>query len=123
MRHKMRKIHKMLLLLFLLATGLSLSASFFSYALFGAGDPFDTAGGLFRIMFTDTAYAEIQQDPRVILAQPDVSLDEYMAARGYIRDNEQQLGSLCVFTNGVSEELIMYAANRFFARWCWQEQG
>lgn len=122
MRHTIRKAHKMLLLLFLLAAGLSLAASFFSYAIFGAGDPFATAGGLIRVMFTDTAYAEIQQDPRVILAQPGISLDEYMAARGYIRDNEQQLGSLCVFTNGDSEELIIYAQNRFFARWCWQEQ-
>ena len=46
MLHLHRKLQKCFLLLFLLAVCLGLAASMISYAVFGAGDPYDTAAGL-----------------------------------------------------------------------------
>lgn len=116
-----RKLQKWFLLLFLLAVGLGLAASMISYAIFGAGDPYDTAAGLYRVLFTDAPYAEIQQDPRIILAKPTASLDAYMAERGYTQDTSQQLGALLTYTNGEREEIIVCAVNSRLAQWRWQE--
>lgn len=97
-----------------------ISTSFLSYSHFGVINPFSTASGLAKVMFTDTQYVEIQQSPRVIIAKPDASLDEFMQAQGYSKDEEKQMGALCTFTDGSEEELISYSCNKHFSKWCWQ---
>ena len=97
------------------------ASSFTSYAKFGVSNPFSTAYGLIKVMFTDTEYVEIQQYPKVIVAKTDTSLDKYMEKHGYTRDTEKQLGALCTFTTGDFEELITYSQNKYFSKWRWQE--
>ena len=97
-------------------------SSFISYAKFSVVNPFSTASGLVKVIFTDTDYVEIQQYPKVIIAKPDTSLDEYMENEGgYKRVEEEQLGSLHMFSNGDHSEYIMYSVNNYFSKWRWQE--
>lgn len=97
-----------------------IGASLWSYAEFGVINPISTASGLARVVFTEEEYVEIQQYPKVIIAKPDASLDDYMAAQGYERDEERQMGALCTFTDGNFEELVIYSQNRHYSKWCWQ---
>jgi len=118
MKNKGTKIIIGVLILTILIIGVS---SFTSFAKFGVGNPFSTAHGLIKVMFTDTEYVEIQQYPKVIVAKPETSLDKYMKKHGYKRDTEKQLGALCTFTTGDFEELITYSQNKYFSKWRWRE--
>lgn len=41
--------------------------SFISYSKFGVVNPFSTANGLIKVMFTEKEYIEIQKYPKVIV--------------------------------------------------------
>ena len=92
-----------------------------SYAKFDVADPFSAASGIIQVVLTDTEYVQIQDDPVVIVAKPDASLDAYMERYGYLPDGEAQMGSLHTYCDNHSHQTVHCSENQFFARWSWQE--
>ncbi len=91
------------------------------YVTFNTGNPFSAASGYFQITVLDKEYVEIQKSPQVILAQPsDEIFIEYMELRGFTELEEEQMGSIRVFSNGSEKELIKYNKNAHCSTWCWQ---
>lgn len=98
-----------------------LGSSFASYVTFGTANPFSAASGYFQISVLDKAYVEIQTSPKVVIAQPDGELlTEYMRSRGFAEVEDEQMGGMGVFTNGVEKEWISCSMNGYFSKWRWQ---
>ena len=111
--------HRKLLLIVLAVVLIYGAAAFASYAKFRVADPISAAAGLAQILLTEKEYAEIQDDPKVILAQPDASLDDYMEEQGIIRADDEQMGAILVFRDGDYREYVQYSVNGYFSRWSW----
>ena len=111
--------HRKLLLVVLAVVLIYGAAAFASYAKFRVADPISVAAGLTQILLTEKEYAEIQDDPKVILAQPDASLDDYMEEQGMTRADDEQMGAISVFHNGDYREYVQYSVNDYYSRWSW----
>ena len=111
--------HRKLLLVVLAVVLVYGAAAFASYAKFHVADPISAAAGLAQILFTEKEYAEIQDDPKVILAKPEASLDDYMEEQGMIRADDEQMGAILVFRDGDYREYVQYSVNGYFSRWSW----
>ena len=98
-----------------------LGSCFISYSAFNTGNPFSAASGLFQITVLNKEYVVIQESPKVVIAQPNgqVFID-YMESRGFTEIEEEQMGSMRVFTNGKEKEWVMYSINGNYSKWCWQ---
>lgn len=88
---------------------------------FRTENPFLAGWGLIQIFFTDTEFAVIQDYPRVVLAKPEVSLDDYMAYQGMDRQVDEQMGAIHVFSNHDCKAYIHYSMNTYYSLWRWQE--
>ena len=98
------------------------SALFISYDKFGTVNIFSTVAGYLRVRNTDAQAVVIQEEPRIMIAEPEQELlDRHMETLGYERVDEKQLGGLCVFSNGNDEQRIMYSQNKYYSLWEWQE--
>ncbi|HHV97268.1 MAG TPA: hypothetical protein GXX37_12505 [Clostridiaceae bacterium] len=117
MKRNKRKIAVACLVLFVVL-GI---ASFISYSKFNVLSPFSTAYGLFQVIFTDKEYVVIQKYPRVIVAKPTVSLQEYMKNLGFEEDTENQMGALHRFQSNDTVQYVIYSVNKYFSKWRWQE--
>ena len=117
MKRKTKKIIAIFLAL-IIVLGL---ASFISYSTFNVLNPFSTVKGLIQVIFTDKEYVEIQKHPKVIVAKPNVSLQDYMNRLGFKEDTENQMGALHRFQNNESDQYVMYSMNRYFSKWRWEE--
>lgn len=95
--------------------------SFISFLKFNTINPFGSLNGFAKVVFTDTEYVKIQEHPKVIIANTNASLYDYMEKQGYKKDEEKQMGSLNVFNKGDFEEIIEYSKNKYFALWSWKE--
>lgn len=94
---------------------------FISYATFHTANPFSVASGYFQITVLDKEYVEIQESPKVVIAQPKGELFiNYMESRGFTEIEEEQMGAIRVFTNGKEKEWIWYSVNGYYAKWRWQ---
>ena len=82
-------------------------------------NPAAAAAGLVRVLFTDAECVEIQRAPKVILAKPGASLEEYMAQQGYA--SKERMGSLWTFSDGGAQQLVACSQNRYFVHWVWQK--
>lgn len=96
-------------------------ATFFAYSKFNVINPFSTASGLIQIALTDREYVEIQKYPKVIVAKPEASLQDYMVALGFEEDIENQMGAMHRFRNNDSAQYVIYSVNKYFSKWEWQE--
>lgn len=98
------------------------SALLVSYDKFGTVNVFSSVAGYLRVRNTDAQAVVIQEDPQIMIADPDADLlDRHMETLGYKRVDEKQLGSLCVFSNGTDEQHVMYSQNKYYSLWEWQE--
>lgn len=118
LKSKKGKIMIGILATFIIILGIG---SFLSYSKFSVINPFSTTHGLLQIMFTEKEYLELQSYPKVILAKPTLSLNDYMKSQGFKEDEENQMGALHMYTNETSVQYVMYSVNRYFAKWRWQE--
>jgi hypothetical protein len=114
------KTRKILALCLALIIVLSI-ASFISYSKFNVLNPFSTISGLIQIAFTDKEYIEVQNYPKVIIAKPNASLQDYMQNLGFQEDTENQMGALHRFQNNDAVQYVMYSMNKYFSKWKWQE--
>lgn len=96
-------------------------ASFISYSKFNVWNSFSTISGLTQIIFTEKEYVEIQGYPKVIIAKPSTSLQDYMQSLGFQEDKENQMGALHRFQNNDVAQYVMYSTNKYFSKWRWQE--
>ena len=104
----------------ILITALLVSC-FISYVKFNTGNPFSVASGYFQIAVLDKEYIQIQNSPKVVLAQPDNEIFvNYMKSRGFTEIEDEQMGGMRVFTNGEEKEWILYSINGHYSKWCWQ---
>lgn len=93
-----------------------------SYVKFGTVNVFSSISGYLRVVNTDAQAVVIQDNPKIMIADPDADLlDRHMEALGYERVDEKQMGGLYVFSNGNDEQLIMYSQNKYYSLWEWQE--
>ena len=115
-----RRIVIAVLVFAVLVTSL-LGSCFITYVTFNTSNPFAVAGGYFQIAVFDKAYVEIQETPKVVLAQPneDVFID-YMESRGFTEIKEEQMGAIRIFSNGEEKELVWYSINDHYSKWRWQ---
>uniref|UniRef100_UPI00405681B1 hypothetical protein n=1 Tax=Agathobacter sp. TaxID=2021311 RepID=UPI00405681B1 len=98
------------------------SALLVSYNKFGTVNIFSAVSGYIRVMNTDAQAVTIQENPQIMIADPDMELlDRHMDTLGYERVDEKQLGGLIVFSNGTDEQRIMYSQNKYYSLWKWQE--
>lgn len=98
-----------------------LGGCFISYITFNTGNPFAVASGYFQITVLDKKYVEIQNSPKVVIAQPDEEVFiNYMESRGFAEIKEAQMGAMRVFTNGKEKEFIWYSINGNYSKWRWQ---
>lgn len=98
------------------------SALLVSYDKFGTVNVFSSVAGYLRVRNTDAQAVVIQEDPQIMIADPDADLlDRHMETLGYKRVDEKQLGALCVFSNGTDEQHVMYSQNKYYSLWEWQE--
>jgi len=96
-------------------------SSLFSYSKFRVLNPFSTAYGLIQVIFMEKEYVVIQRYPKVIVAKPTVSLQDYMKSLGFEEDEENRMASLHRFHNGDEVQYVMYSTNMYFSKWIWQE--
>ena len=98
------------------------SALLISYDKFGTANVFSSVAGYLRVRNTNAQAVVIQEDPQIMIADPDADLlDRHMETLGYERVNEKQLGGLLVYSNGADEQRIMYSQNKYYSLWKWQE--
>lgn len=98
-----------------------LTSCLISYVKFNTVNPFSAASGYFQITVLGKEYIQIQNSPKVVLAQPDnESFINYMQSRGFTETEDEQMGGMRVFTNGEDKEWISYSANGHYSKWCWQ---
>lgn len=98
------------------------SVMLISYNKFGTINVFSAANGVIQVMYTNAQSVRIQEYPQIIIAEPNAELlDIYMDSLGYTRVEDNQLGELCVFSNGSQEQHIMYSQNEYYSLWEWQK--
>ena len=115
-----RKTRKILVICLALIMTLGM-ASFISYSKFNVLNPFSTVSGLIQVVFTDKEYIEVQKYPKVIIAKPSASLQDYMKNLGLQEDTKNQMGALHRFQNNDAAQYVMYSMNKYFSKWRWQE--
>ena len=108
-------------LVFAILVASFLGACLISYATFDTGNPFAVASGYFQITVLDKKYVQIQNSPKVVIAQPyeEIFID-YMESNGFTEVKEAQMGAIRVFTNGNEKEFIWYSINGNYSKWRWQ---
>lgn len=97
---------------------------FISLDKFNTLNPFNSGAGLFKIMFTSTPIVKIQEYPKVYLAKPENSqqlLIDFMESRGYHHMEEEQMGSIMVFSNETSSNYVAFSVNRYYSKWVFRE--
>lgn len=95
-----------------------------SQAKLGVSNPLAAAGGLARVVVLDVEHVEVQDYPKVVIAQPGASLEEYMANEGYTELEEERMGSIRVFavgSNGDSLNYVEHTVNDHYQLWVWRE--
>ena len=98
-----------------------LGSSLLSYVTFNVGNPFSASIGYFQVTVLDKDYVEISEEPKVMLAQPNMNiLINYMKARGFTEVEDEQMGAILVFTNGEQKEWVHYSVNKYCSKWYWE---
>ena len=92
-----------------------------SYVNFNVANPIATVVGLGKVIFTDTDFVVIREEPKVVFVKPDYTLTEYMESLGYTEDEEKRDFALHTFVNGDSEVTIHRSYNNVYGMWHWQE--
>lgn len=95
-----------------------LAACLFSAAAFGTAN-LVSAAGLARVTLLNEPWAEIACEPKVVLAASEISITDYMAARGFAENEQERMGALRVFEKDGAKEYVLCSVNRWFARWVW----
>lgn len=78
--------------------------------------------GLWKIIFLNTEYVEIQEYPQVVIAKPDGAKDNLIK----YMDNEdfmfkEQMGSMMIFENNLNiEQFVSFELNKYYSKWVWQ---
>lgn len=105
-----------------LAVGLG-SSVLFSAARFGVANPFSVLAGLYQVGCMDTAYVELQQYPKVMLAKPATVdlLIGYMESQGYAENPEGRTGSILEFEQSGHKIYVDFSVNRCYSLWQWRE--
>lgn len=98
-----------------------LGSSILSYVTFNVGNPFSASIGYFQVTVLDKDYVEISEEPKVMLAQPNMNiLINYMKSRGFTEVEDAQMGAIRVFTNGEQKEYVHYSMNKYCSKWYWE---
>ena len=92
-----------------------------SYVNFKVANPITTAVALCRVIFTDTDYVVVKDDPKIVFVKADYTLAEYMEIQGYKEDVEKRDGSMRTFVTDGSEVTIHRSYNNVFGMWHWVE--
>ena len=115
------KVKKFVIILIVAVLFLGIG-SIISYSNFRVANPFLSASALYKVLFTETEYVQLQEYPQVLIAKPDGSLDEYMLEKGDYKELEEaQQGALHIYSNGDSMDYIMVSVNKYFSLWSWRE--
>lgn len=108
----------------ILAAALLGVGSLVSQAKLGVSNPLAAASAISQVVLLDADRAKAQDYPRVVLAKPDASLEEYMADEGYVEVEGERMGSIRVFATergGDSVNYIEYTVNGLYSLWVWRE--
>ena len=98
-----------------------LGSCFISYLKFDTVNPFSAVNGFVQVVVGGEDYVEIQDSPKVIIAQPNKELFiEYMESRGFTEVEIEEMGSLYYFGNSEGMEAVFYSQNAYFSKWTWE---
>lgn len=101
---------------------LLLLSSVISYIKFEVLNPFTSGVGIIRILVTDKEYVVIQNNPKVILAQPDDAWEHfitYMEQENYIYLEEERVGNRCIFEKDHQKVAVTFRRNDYYSQWTW----
>ena len=92
---------------------------FLSYIKFDTINPISAANGFIQVTVVGKDYLEIQESPRVIIAQPNEELFiKYMESRGFTE--VERFDSFRYFADDEGMESVCYSQNAYFAKWTWE---
>lgn len=97
-------------------------SSYISYSKFNVVNPVSSGIGVVRILANNASYVEIQHSPKVILAQPENSLQmfkDYINSRGYTLLPDEQMGAMHVIEKDGKKEHVLVSVNAYFSKWQW----
>lgn len=118
---KKKKILIAILILIIIGT---FCAGIFSYFKFRVINPFSSTFGMIQILYSEKKYTIVQNYPnKVIFAKPDkaiYALDEYMKSIGFKNLEDEQMGSIIVYSNGSVKEMVDFSVNGYYSKWIWQ---
>ena len=100
------------------------AASLASFEKLGVTDPFATVSSLTQVIILDAEQVKAQDYPQVVIAQPDASLEEYMASEGYVELEDERMGAIRVFSTGPNGDFLKYVehtVNEHYSLWIWRE--
>ena len=84
-------------------------------------NPVSAAAGLYTVMYTDTPYTIIQEEPVIIILSKDrMSFDEVLSAvnlKGYKEDTEMQLAGDHFFKKEGKTIIISESGNSYFCKY------
>jgi len=78
--------------------------------------------GMIKIQFSDIGIIELNTEPKVIMAKPSVDeFIKYMKDRGYDMLEEEQLGSMYVFYDHLTDTKneVFCNMNGYYSLWTW----
>lgn len=79
---------------------------------------------MIQILYSEKEYNIVQKYPnKVIFAKPEkaiYALDKYMNSRGFKNLEDEQMGSIIVYSNGSSKERVKFSVNSYYSKWVWQ---
>ena len=87
-------------------------------------DPLAATAALAQVIVLDAEHVKAQEYPKVIIAQPDTSLEEYMADEGYAELEDERMGSIRVFETEPGGDFLNYVehtVNEYYSLWVWRE--
>lgn len=89
---------------------------------FHVWNPITVIDGLIKIKFQNEKLVELKNNPKVILSNPRFDLLlEYMRNIGYDILEEEQLGSMYVFQDSLTNHkyVVFYSINKYYSLWVW----
>ena len=119
MKKRMRKLVFIPLIIIFLTAGMIIS-----YKEFRIWNPFVTSNGIVRISILGEEYYEIQEYPKIIIANKNLKLEDYMRNLGYEpveTDNDSISENIYEFKASESGSFVEVTKHINFYVWAWRE--
>lgn len=117
----MSKKIKRIILIFILILLIAILSVIISYKTFKIYNPFVPLKGIFEIVTVKEDYVQICEYPKVIVANKNTSLKDYMTELGYSETNTELSDKFIhEFTLAEHQEYVEEIIKKHYAIWIWR---